>query len=92
MKLLWEGGECSSRDVWDAVNERLEGKRTISRASVINFLNAMCEDGVLAFHEVTGKGGHRRIYRAAKTELEYWTWMINIVDSTLKKAAGLYHV
>ena len=38
--------------------------KTISRASIINFLNAMVDEGLLGYTEITGKGGHRRIYSA----------------------------
>jgi len=64
MKDLWANPEGrSSRDVYDAVNKAMEGKGSISRASIINSLNALVDDGVLSFHEITGKGGHRRIYK-----------------------------
>ena len=33
-----------------------------SRASVIFFLNDMVDEGVLGFHDRTGKGGHHRLY------------------------------
>ena len=67
MRHLWsleEGIGASSRDVWVASNVALRDIKTISRASIINFLNAMVDDGLLGFHEITGKGGHRRIYKA----------------------------
>jgi len=64
LRYIWRlGGEgASSHDVWVQVNEDLKGERTISRASIINFLNAMVDDGMLNYTETTGKGGHRRIY------------------------------
>jgi len=64
LRYLWRlGGEgASSRDVWMQVNEDLTGERAISRASIINFLNAMVDEGVLNYTETTGKGGYRRIY------------------------------
>ena len=33
-----------------------------SRASVIFYLNDMVDEGVLGFHDRTGKGGHHRLY------------------------------
>lgn len=33
-----------------------------SRASVINFLNSLVDEGLVAFREATGKGGYHRIY------------------------------
>jgi len=64
LRYIWRlGGEgASSRDVWVQVNEDLKGKGTISRASIINFLNVVVDEGVLNYAETTGKGGHRRIY------------------------------
>jgi len=50
--------------VWDRVNAEFKPE-TISRASVINFLKAMREAGVLKGEERTGKGGHRWIYYPA---------------------------
>ena len=35
---------------------------SVSRASIINYLNAMVDEGLLGYTEITGKGGHRRIY------------------------------
>ena len=36
-----------SKDVWTYVNEKLGENKTISRATTINFLKAMDEEGVL---------------------------------------------
>lgn len=68
MRYLWANPEKggSSRDVYVAVNEAITG--SISRASIINSLNALVDDGVLSYHEITGKGGHRRIYKAIYDE------------------------
>ncbi|GAH13549.1 unnamed protein product, partial [marine sediment metagenome] len=35
------------RDVWLNANVALMGKKTISRASIINFLNSMVDEGIL---------------------------------------------
>ena len=56
---LWESEEgMSSREVWEAV-----GVNEISRASIIYFLEDMVENGILSKKDITGKGGHRGIYR-----------------------------
>jgi len=57
MKLFWSSDQgLSSRDVWEGIDmER-------SRASVINFLEAMTVEGLLEKYEITGKGDHRGIY------------------------------
>ena len=64
LKLVWENGEegINSREVWQQTNIVLKGRRTISRASIINFLNAMVDEGVHNYKEETCRGGYRRIY------------------------------
>lgn len=65
LRFLWSlDRPGSSREVYDAVNKI----RTISRASVINSLNRMVELEVLDYSEVTGKGGHRGLYRPKMDE------------------------
>ncbi len=84
MRYLWANPEKggSSRDVYVAVNKAMEGRGTISRASIINSLNALVDDGVLNYHEITGKGGHRRIYKPAFDESGFKTY---IAETVLKK-------
>lgn len=40
----------------------LGGEAAMSRASVINFLNYMVDEGFLDYEERTGKGGYHRVY------------------------------
>ena len=85
LQYLWrlDGEGASSRDVWMQVNEDLKGQRTISRASIINFLNSMVDEGVLNYTETTGKGGHRRIYSAKYNEAEYKEYIARVVVRNL---------
>lgn len=63
MKIVWTSSNgVTSREVWLNVNEKLKGGKTISRASIINFLNAMVDEGVLDYEEESGKGGYHRVY------------------------------
>ena len=64
LKLVWKKGDdgAISREVYHHVNEVLKSIRTISRASIINFLNAMVDEGVLNYKEESGKGGYHRVY------------------------------
>jgi len=85
LRLIWskKGEGSSSRQVWMGVNKRLDGRRSISRASVINFLNAMVDDGVLDYEEITGKGGYRRIYSARLDEKAYKRYIAETVLKNL---------
>jgi predicted transcriptional regulator len=66
LRFIWksEGKGLTSRMVHSNVKERLDGGKSISRASIINFLNAMVDEGVLDYIEETAKGGYRRVYSA----------------------------
>ena len=63
LNIIWniDNKGMTSREVYQAVNRSL-GDNTISRASIINFLNDMCDEGVLKYEEETCKGGTRRKY------------------------------
>jgi len=71
LRYLWsiqpEG--ANSRAVWIKVNESFEG--SISRASIINYLNDMVDEELLTFTERTGKGGHQRVYRLTFTNEDF---------------------
>jgi hypothetical protein len=60
MRLIWDaGGEVDSR----TAHNRLRNSTTpVSRASAINFLKKMAEEGLLEHREVTSKGGRKRLY------------------------------
>jgi len=85
LRYLWsihpEG--ANSRAVYQNVNKTLEG--SISRASVINYLNATVDDGMLDYTETTGKGGYHRVYTIAYTEAEFKRHIAEIVISKLLK-------
>jgi len=86
LRYLWKVGEGrSSRYVWTNVNEALAGRRTISRASIINFLNDMVEEGVLSYTETTGKGGHRRIYSPVLDETDFKKYVTKTVLGNLAR-------
>jgi predicted transcriptional regulator len=87
LKYIWrlKGQGASSRDVWVQVNEDLKGLKTISRASIINFLNAMVDEGVLNYTEITGKGGHRRIYSAKYDEAGFKQYVAETVLRNLTR-------
>lgn len=73
LKVVWDKAMdgVTSREVYRYVNKSLEGKKTISRASIINFLNSMCDEGVLNYKEETCKGGMRRKYSPKLSQREF---------------------
>ena len=64
LRYLWEVGEdgAKSRYVWERVSEDLGEGKSISRASIINSLNRLVDQGILGYRDATGKGGYHRIY------------------------------
>jgi len=70
LRFIWksEGKGLTTGMVHVHVNERLDGGKSISRASIILFLKALAEEGVLDYVEETAKGGYRRVYSAKLDE------------------------
>lgn len=64
MKLLYEKGKLTSGEAYSIL------RHMISRASIINFLNYMVDEGYLIFTEATGKGGVHRVYTPAQDSYE----------------------
>ena len=67
------------------MNERLEEGKTISRASVIMYLNRMVDEGVLGFRDATGKGGHHRIYITKLDESGYKKYIVRTLLESVAK-------
>ncbi len=86
MKYVWKRTNegTISREVWENVNDRLRDK-TISRASIINFLNSMVDEGALSYEERTGKGGFHGVYRPMHCESEFKVFMATMVISSLMR-------
>jgi hypothetical protein len=82
MQVVWSNPEgIISRVAWQKVNEALKVE-TISRASIINFLEDMREMGVLKGVEETCKGGHRWVYYPAMDEAGFKKF---IVETLIEK-------
>ena len=85
LKLVWAnntGDGLTSRKVYDEVNVAL-GSKSVSRASIINFLNAMCDEGVLEFEEETCKGGMRRKYSTGLDESGFKKYIAEVALKSL---------
>jgi hypothetical protein len=64
LKVVWNSPNgANSRVVYEKVSDML-GDDTISRASIINFLESMRDMNVLNGEDRTGKGGHHMVYHA----------------------------
>jgi len=87
LKMVWNNGETgvTSREVYQHVNKALKGVKTISRASIINFLNRMCDEKVISYVEETCKGGMRRKYSTGLNEDEFKKYIATIVFESLLK-------
>ena len=85
LRYLWtvqpEG--ANSRAVWMNVNQSLQG--SISRASIINYLNAMVDDDLLTYTDTTGKGGHHRVYYLEYSEADFKQRIAGQIISKLLK-------
>jgi predicted transcriptional regulator len=86
MQVIWSNPEgIISRVVWQRVNEVLKGE-TISRASIINFLEDMREMGVFTGREETGRGGYHWIYGPAIDEEGFKRFIVEKMIATLMES------
>ena len=86
MQVVWANKEgIISRMVNQEVNQALKGE-TISRASVINFLEAMREMGVFTGREVSGKGGYHWIYGPAMDEEGFKMFIVKKMLASLMES------
>ena len=87
LRFVWEKGDdgAISKEVWIHANKVLKGIRTISRASIINFLNAMVDEGVLKYSEESGKGGYHRVYSPKLDEIGFKKYIAKMVITSLIK-------
>ncbi len=71
LRVFWEtpGQVHTSKDVWEAVNKRLN-EESVSRATIINFLESVAEMGLIERDTDTCRGGHRGLYVNFKTEID----------------------
>jgi predicted transcriptional regulator len=67
------------------VNERLNLGGSISRASIINAMNRLVDQGVLGFRESTGKGGYHRIYYPLMDEKRYEKYIIKTMVESMRR-------
>jgi len=87
LRYVWSQGEkgVSSGKTWKAVNERLGPDKSISRASVIFFLNRMVDQRVLDYTSATGKGGYHRVYYPVMGERGYKKYLLKTAVASLMR-------
>ena len=85
LKSVWKNSEngFTTREVYEYVIGKIDG--SISRASIINFLKAMADEGVLGYTERTGKGGYHRVYTARLNESEFKVYVAQTMIASLLK-------
>jgi len=85
-----------SGKVWAWINAGSEWGQTpgnsISRASVINFLNRLVNEDLLTWKDATGKGGHHRLYKMVLSRQEFVKKVIEKFITALKEIADLENI
>ena len=87
LRYIWSIGDegAGSGKTWEHVNKELREGRSISRASIIGYLNRMVDEGVLGFRDATGKGGHHRIYITKLDESGYVKYIVRTLLESVAK-------
>jgi len=86
MRVVWARGAVDSRRVHEALGET---DHAMSRASVINFLNGMVDEGFLVYEEETGKGGWKRIWKPAPSAVDEKAFRQRVAERVLAKLSEL---
>jgi len=87
LRSMWNVREdgAISRAVWERVAEGLGEGKSISRASIIVFLEKLEEQGVLGSWDATGRGGHHKIYYPQMDEERYVKYLLKtMVESMMR--------
>jgi len=92
LRYLWslgEGVEASNFDIWVNVNNLMRvdpsDRDSISRASIINFMKSMENEGAVDYTEITGKGGRRRKYSMKFDETGFKKFIANKIRAKLRE-------
>jgi predicted transcriptional regulator len=87
LRYVWSMGEegAISLPICENVSEQLGVGESISRASVIVFMNRLVDQGVLAYREGTGKGGVHKIYFPLMDEEEYVKYITKTMVESLMR-------
>lgn len=73
-----------TREAWKHANAVLKKfGRTISRASIINGMNALVDEGILTYTERTGKGGYHRVYKCPHTREQLEKFVVEKITDFL---------
>ncbi len=90
MDVIWDsGGMWTTAEVYRRVSDKMFPE-TISRASIINFLKKMAEEGYLTFVERTGKGGYHRVYTAATSKEDFKVAMADRIVEHVSTCFGVF--
>ena len=87
LRYVWSVGEkgATSRPIHETVNSELGSGKSKSRASIINIMNKLVDQGVLAYREATEKGGHHKIYYPLMDEKGYVKYVLKtIIESMMR--------
>ncbi len=87
LRYIWSVGDegAGSGKTSEHVNEGLGEGKSISRASIIGYLNRMVDEGVLGWRDATGKGGHHRIYVTQLDERGYEKYIVRTLLESVSK-------
>jgi predicted transcriptional regulator len=87
LRYFWDekAEDASSGDVWLYVNEKLGEGNSISKTTIVVFLQAMANEGVLNPKRVSGKGGYYNLYTQKMNEKDYIKYIIKTLYNSLMR-------
>ncbi len=87
LRSMWDIGKdgAITRAVWERVAKGLGEGKSISRASIILFLEKLEGQGVLNSKDATGKGGHHKIYYPLMDEEGYVKYLLKTMVKSMRR-------
>ena len=91
LEYLYTVKEATSKHVWTHIN-RVDAPDPKSRASVINYLQVMAEEGLITVVQESSKGGHRGVYSVSASYPSLEQLERELVRRLLVKVAEEFNV
>ena len=86
MKCLFSSDEVNVKDVHEFV---LSEGHSISRTSIILFLQKMEKEGWLSSYPRSGKGGMHNVYSSDMNAEEFWKFIYDVVSKSIIAASDM---
>ena len=91
IRYLYAVEEANSREIWEHVN-RPDAPDPKSRASIINLLEGLRQEGLVESRDTTGKGGHHGLYSRHKELLTLEDFTLELIERVFTRFCNEFNL